>query len=171
MDIIVKESGRLSNSIEVFLDYARPIPLKPVEFDLSQAVDDVSELVSVNYPRVKLVKKYSEGNFITADIKKIDQVIWNLINNSVKAVNEEGIIEITIYAKDRDIYLSIKDNGVGIASSEMAKIFTPFYSKFSSGIGLGMAIVKRIIDEHNFDIKIISEKNIGTEVIICFKGS
>lgn len=171
MDIIVKESGRLSNSIEVFLDYARPIPLKPVDFDLSQAVDDVSELVSVNYPRVKLVKKYSEGNFITADIKKIDQVIWNLINNSVKAVNEEGIIEITIYAKDRDIYLSIKDNGVGIASSEMAKIFTPFYSKFSSGIGLGMAIVKRIIDEHNFDIKIISEKNIGTEVIICFKGS
>ncbi|MDQ1350362.1 MAG: Histidine kinase protein [Acidobacteriota bacterium] len=171
MDIIVKESGRLSNSIEVFLDYARPIPLKLVEFDLSQAVDDVSELIALNYPGVKLVKKYSEGNLITADIKKIDQVIWNLINNSVKAVNEDGVIEINIYGKDGEIYLSIKDNGVGIAGSEMARIFTPFYSKFSSGIGLGMAIVKRIIDEHNFDIKIISEKNIGTEVIICFKGS
>lgn len=171
MDIIVKESGRLSNSIEVFLDYARPIPLKPVEFDLAQAVDDVSELISLNYPGVKLIKKYSEGNMITADIKKIDQVIWNLMNNSVKAINEDGVIEINIYGKDGDIYLSIKDNGVGIAGSEMARIFTPFYSKFSSGIGLGMAIVKRIIDEHNFDIKIISEKNIGTEVIICFKGS
>lgn len=171
MDIIVKESGRLSNSIEVFLDYARPIPLKPMEFDLSQAVDDVSELVSLNYPGIKLVKKYSEGNMITADIKKIDQVIWNLINNSVKAINEDGVIEINIYRKEEDIYLSIKDNGVGIAGSEMERIFTPFYSKFSSGIGLGMAIVKRIIDEHNFDIKIISEKNIGTEVIICFKGS
>lgn len=171
MDIIVKESGRLSNSIEVFLDYARPIPLKLVELDLSQAVDDVSELISLNYPGVKLVKRYSEGNMITADIKKIDQVMWNLINNSVKAINEDGVIEINIYRKDGDIYLSIKDNGVGIASGEMERIFTPFYSKFSSGIGLGMAIVKRIIDEHNFDIKIISEKNIGTEVIICFKGS
>jgi two-component system sensor histidine kinase PilS (NtrC family) len=171
MDIIVKESGRLSNSIEVFLDYARPIPLKPVEFDLSQAVDDVSELISLNYPRVKLVKKYSEGNMITADIKKIDQVIWNLMNNSVKAINEDGVIEINIYWKDGNIYLAVKDNGVGIAGSEMERIFTPFYSKFSSGIGLGMAIVKRIIDEHNFDIKIISEKNIGTEVIICFKSS
>ncbi len=171
MDIIVKESGRLSNSIEVFLDYARPIPLKLMELDLSQAVDDVSELISLNYPKVKLVKKYSEGNMITADIKKLDQVIWNLINNSVKAINEAGVIEINIYGKDGAIYLSIKDNGVGIASGEMERIFTPFYSKFSSGIGLGMAIVKRIIDEHNFDIKIISEKNIGTEVIICFKSS
>lgn len=171
MDIIIKESGRLSNSIEVFLDYARPIPLKQAEFDLSQAVDDVSELISLNYPGIKLIKKYSEGNVITADVKKIDQVIWNLINNSVKAINKDGIIEINIYRRDEEIYLSIKDNGVGIASEEMEKIFTPFYSKFSSGIGLGMAIVKRIIDEHNFDIKIISEKNIGTEVIICFKGN
>ncbi|HLP48010.1 MAG TPA: ATP-binding protein, partial [Candidatus Kapabacteria bacterium] len=171
MDIIVKESGRLSNSIEVFLDYARPIPLIQVEFDLSQAVDDVVELISLNYPGIKVVKKYSEGNFILADMKKIDQVIWNLINNSVKAITEGGIIEINIYSRDDDIYLSIKDNGIGIARGEMEKMFTPFYSKFSSGIGLGMAIVKRIIDEHNFDIKIISEKNIGTEVIICFKGN
>lgn len=171
MDIIVKESGRLSNSIEVFLDYARPIPLIQVEFDLSQAVDDVVELISLNYPGIKVVKKYSEGNFILADMKKIDQVIWNLINNSVKAITEGGIIEINIYSRDEDIYLSIKDNGIGIARGEMEKMFTPFYSKFSSGIGLGMAIVKRIIDEHNFDIKIISEKNIGTEVIICFKGN
>lgn len=171
MDIIIKESGRLSNSIEVFLDYARTIPLQQGEFDLSQAVDDVSELISLNYPEIKLIKKYSEGNIITADVKKIDQVIWNLINNSVKAINKDGIIEINIYRRDEGIYLSIKDNGVGIASEEMEKIFTPFHSKFSSGIGLGMAIVKRIIDEHNFDIKIISEKNIGTEVIICFKGS
>ncbi|MCU0286262.1 MAG: ATP-binding protein [Acidobacteria bacterium] len=169
MDIIVKESGRLSNSIEVFLDYARPIPLNLVTFDLSQAVDDVVELITLNNPQIKMIKKYSEGNFITADMKKIDQVIWNLINNSIKAINEDGTIEINIYSRDQEIYLSINDNGIGIAGEEMEKIFTPFYSKFSSGIGLGMAIIKRIIDEHNFDIKIISEKNIGTEVIICFK--
>ena len=48
------------------------------------------------------------------------------------------------------------------------KIFTPFYSKFAFGIGLGMTIVKRIVDEHGFKMEIKSEKNLGTEVVICF---
>ncbi len=169
MDIIVKESTRLSHSIKVFLDYARTTPIEKVEFDLSRIIDDVAELVSLNHPEIKMVKKYGEGNVINADVKKINQVVWNLINNSVKALKNGGIIEVNIYKKDDIIYLSVKDNGVGIDSNDLEKIFTPFYSKFTSGIGMGMAIVKRIIDEHNFDIKIKSEKNIGTEVIICFK--
>jgi len=169
MDIIVKESTRLSHSIKVFLDYARTTPIEKVEFDLSLIIDDVAELVSLNHPEIKVVKKYSKGNVINADVKKINQVIWNLINNSVKALKNGGIIEVNIYKKDDIIYLSVKDNGVGIDSNDLEKIFTPFYSKFTSGIGMGMAIVKRIIDEHNFEIKIKSEKNIGTEVIICFK--
>ena len=169
MDIIVKESTRLSHSIKVFLDYARTTPLKKREFDLSRIIHDVAELVSLNHPEIKIVKKYSKGNVINADIKRINQVVWNLINNSVKALNNSGIIEVNIYKKGGIIYLSVKDNGVGIDSGDVSKIFTPFYSRFTSGIGLGMSIVKRIIDEHNFEIKIKSEKNIGTEVIICFK--
>lgn len=169
MEIIVKESNRLSNSIEVFLDYAKTTPLDLRQFDLTQMINDVTDLVSINHTGIKLVKKYSEGNIITADLRKIDQVIWNLINNAVKAVREEGVIEINIYDKEGNIFLSVKDNGVGIGPDEMKKIFVPFYSKFTSGIGLGMAVVKRIIDEHDFEIKINSEKDIGTEVIICFK--
>jgi len=169
MDIIVKESTRLSHSINVFLDYARSTPLKKTEFDLSRIIDDVAELVSLNHPEIKVVKKYSEGNIINADVKRINQVVWNLINNSVKALNNKGIIEVNIYKKSDIIYLSVKDNGVGIEGGDMSKIFTPFYSRFASGIGLGMSIVKRIIDEHNFEINIKSEKNIGTEVIICFR--
>jgi two-component system sensor histidine kinase PilS (NtrC family) len=171
MDIIVKESRRLSNSIEMFLDFAKPMPLNKTEVDLSKVVDDVTELVALNYPEVKLIKKYGKGNIITADHKKINQVIWNLINNSVKAVNDNGSIEVNIYRRrHREVCLSIKDNGVGIDSKEMGKIFTPFYSRFTSGIGLGMAIVKRIIDEHGFEMKIFSEKNIGTEVEVCFRN-
>ena len=60
--------------------------------------------------------------------------------------------------------------GNGIEADQLSKIFTPFYSRFSSGIGLGMALVKRIIDDHNFEIKINSQKNIGTEVTVCFKN-
>ena len=66
------------------------------------------------------------------------------------------------------MYLSIHDFGVGMDRSEVEKIFMPFYSKFAFGIGLGMNIVKRIVEEHGFKMEIKSEKNLGTEVVICF---
>jgi two-component system, NtrC family, sensor histidine kinase PilS len=169
MDIIVKESNRLSNSIEDFLEFTRVTPLEKSEMDISVLIDEILELVSIHNKEVTLIRKYAPGFIIQADVRKIKQILWNLINNSVKAVNAKGTIEINVYRKEEDIYLSIADNGVGIERNELPRIFTPFYSKFTSGIGLGMALVKRIIDEHNFEISIDSQKDIGTEVIICFK--
>lgn len=169
MDIIIKESERLSQSIEEFLSFSKTNPLQKTDIDLSVLVEDVTDLVALNHKKVTLVKKYHPGHIIHADMKNMKQLLWNLVNNSVKAVNGQGTIEINIYRKEEDVYLSVTDNGVGIGPNELSKIFTPFYSRFSSGIGLGMAVVKRIIDEHNFGIEISSQKNIGTEVTVCFK--
>jgi signal transduction histidine kinase len=145
------------------------MPLEKSKFDLAIVIDEMIELIKLNSKKVRFVKKYSKGNKIFADINKIKQLVWNLASNSVKAVNYNGIVQISIYDENGHINLSIKDNGIGIEKKELSKIFIPFYSKFSSGIGLGMAVIKRIIEEHNFDIKINSKKNIGTEVIVCFK--
>jgi len=169
MDIIVKESSRLSTSIEDFLEFTKITPLKKSEVDISCLVDEITELIAVHHKEVTLIKKYTPGYIIEADSKKIKQVLWNLVNNAVKAVNACGTIEINVYRKDEDIILTVSDDGIGIERNELPRIFTPFYSKFSSGIGLGMALVKRIIDEHKFEISIRSQKNIGTEVMICFK--
>jgi signal transduction histidine kinase len=170
MDIIIKESGRLSQSIEEFLSFTTTTPLQKTGIDLSALVEEITDLVALNYKNVVLVKKYHPGYFIRADAKYMKQLLWNLVNNAVKAVNGQGTIEINIYRNEEDVYLSITDNGIGIEASELSKIFTPFYSRFSSGIGLGMALVKRIIDDHNFEIKINSQKNIGTEVTVCFRN-
>lgn len=169
MNIIVKESNRLSKSVEEFLDFTKTTPLKKSEFNLSSLLDDIIDLIGFINKEINLIKKYNKKNFIYADRKKINQLIWNLINNSVKALSGKGNVEISIYLNDNNINLSIKDNGIGIEKGELSKIFVPFYSKFSSGIGLGMAIVKRIADEHDLEIKMNSKKNIGTEVIVCFK--
>jgi len=169
MEIIIKESQRLSQSIEDFLTFTKTTPLEKSDIDISNLVDDILDLVSLNHPQITLVKKYHPGYMVHADRKKIQQLLWNLVNNSVKAINNHGTVEINIYRKGTDIFLSITDDGVGIDTNELKRIFTPFYSKFSSGIGLGMALVKRIVDEHNFDIKVNSQKNIGTEVTVCFK--
>lgn len=169
MDIIVKESNRLSQAIEDFLAFTKTTPLERSQIDLSVIIEEVTDLVSLNHKEVAVVKKYSRGHVIDADIKKIKQMLWNLINNAVKAVNGRGTIEINIYRKNNHIYLSIADDGIGIEAAQLGKIFTPFYSNFTSGIGLGMTHVKRIVDEHNFKINVDSQKNIGTEVTICFK--
>ena len=169
MNIIVKESNRLSRSIEDFLDFAKITPLNKSDINLSKVIDDVIDLIILNNKKVNIIRKYNKGTIINGDLKKINQLLWNLITNSVKAVNGKGNIEVNIYGEDGNTNLSIKDNGIGMEKDEISKIFTPFYSKFSSGIGLGMAIVKRIVEEHNFDITINSQKNIGTEVTVCFR--
>lgn len=169
MDIIVKESNRLSGSIEDFLEFTKVTPLERSRFRLGELIDEIVELAAVNNREINIVKKISEHDLVDADRKKIEQLIWNLVNNSVKALNGRGVIEINVYDRDENTCLSIKDNGTGIDKNDLGNIFNPFYSKFTSGIGLGMAIVKRIVEEHRFEIELKSEKNIGTEVIIWFK--
>lgn len=171
MDIIVTESDRLSRSIEDFLDFTKVSPLKESKFDLSVITDEVVELIKSNIKKIKIIKKYNKNNIIRADIERVKQLIWNLVTNSVKSINEKGTIELNIYRQNGNIALSVKDSGVGMDKNEIDKIYTPFYSKFTSGIGLGMAIVRRIVEEHGFDIRLTSEKNIGTEVIVDFKSS
>lgn len=167
MNIIVTESERLSTSIEGFLDFAKTTPLKISEFDLSAMLDEVVDLVGFQKKKVRIIKQYNRKNMIQADQMKMKQVLWNLLNNAIKAIRKRGKIEINIYEEEGNVYLSLKDNGVGMSENELSKVFLPFYSRFTSGVGLGMAIVKRIADEHQFNISVKSEKDVGTEVILC----
>ncbi|HUU05288.1 MAG TPA: ATP-binding protein [Patescibacteria group bacterium] len=168
MNIIVKESDRLSAFIEEFLNFSRQSPLEISEFDLAGMVDDVVAMIAHNLDTVRFIKKYNPGSMVHADLKKIKQLLWNLLNNAVKALQERGEIEINLFQDAKAVYLSIHDFGVGMDRNEVEKIFMPFYSKFAFGIGLGMNIVKRIVEEHGFKMEIKSEKNLGTEVVICF---
>jgi len=168
MDIIVNESARLSAFIDEFLNFSKQAPLEISDFDLAPLLDEVVEMLSLNLHDVRFLKKYNRGHWIAADVKKIRQLVWNLLNNAVKAMNEKGEVEINLFREREAVTLSIKDFGIGMDSAELQKIFTPFYSKFAFGIGLGMPIVKQIVEEHGFTMEIKSEKKLGTEVVICF---
>jgi two-component system sensor histidine kinase PilS (NtrC family) len=171
MDIIITESNRLSMSIEEFLEFTKVNPIKKVKTNLSETIDDIIKLLGLNHKHVRFIRKYAAGETVVADPKQLKQLLWNLLNNAVKAVNGKGVVEVNIYRKADYLAASIKDNGRGMDPGEKKKIFNPFYSKFTSGIGLGMSIVRRIIEDHGFEIEINSEKNIGTEVIIHFSQS
>ncbi|MCI0471363.1 MAG: ATP-binding protein, partial [Candidatus Aminicenantes bacterium] len=137
MDIIVKESNRLSGSIEDFLEFTKVTPMERTRFHLGELIGEIMELAALNNREINIIKKIGEHDLVDADRKKIEQLIWNLVNNSVKALNGRGVIEINVYDRDEQICFSIKDNGTGIDRNDLGNIFNPFYSKFTSGIGLG----------------------------------
>ena len=171
MDIIVKESNRLSMSIDEFLNFSKNTPLKKSSFNLAALLDEILEILMVKNSYIRFVKKYGKAAAVIADRNKVEQLIWNLMNNAIKAVDRDGRVEVTIFNKKTGPCLSIKDNGVGMTKEDLQKVFIPFHSKFTSGIGLGMPIVKQIADDHQFEMSIQSQKGIGTEVSICLTKS
>ena len=102
--------------------------------------------------------------------------VWqNIISNAIKYTNENGTIEIKLYNQDNIVYIEFKDNGIGMDEETIKHIFDKFYqgdkTHSSKGNGLGLSIVKKIIEIHNGDILIESKKNIGTKFTIILKKS
>lgn len=112
---------------------------------------------------------------VSADRDKIEQVLYNLIDNAIKFSDIGSTIYITVYDKGDKIYVSIKDNGVGISSENIPKIFDRFYKLDSSrgkdktGTGLGLSIVKEILQYHNENITVVSTEGAGTEFVFSLK--
>ena len=104
---------------------------------------------------------------IQVDRHQIQQIITNLILNSIDAMDEKGSLTIkTFQANGNRIKISITDSGIGIAKEEMSKIFQPFYSTKESGTGMGLAICRSIINNHQGEIFVDSELGMGTTFTI-----
>lgn len=106
---------------------------------------------------------------VKADIGKIQQVLYNLIDNAIKFSNDNSSIEVETTVRHEKVFVSVKDHGVGIPKESQKKIWERFYKTDSSrgkdkrGTGLGLAIVKEIIQAHNEHINVISTEGVGTE--------
>lgn len=117
----------------------------------------------------------SEEIITSIDKEKIERVILNLLSNSIKFTNEKGKIEVYIKHDDKFIYITIKDNGIGIPKEKVDQIFHRFYqvdsilSRKSEGSGIGLCIVDEIIKMHGGKINIYSEENKGTTFEIVLK--
>ena len=109
--------------------------------------------------------------FVNADMTKIQQVLYNLIDNATKFSNPDSVIKIETSIKNEKVFISVKDSGVGIPADSLNKIWERFYKtdpsrgKDKKGTGLGLAIVKEIIQAHKQNINVISTEGAGTEFI------
>lgn len=108
---------------------------------------------------------------VSADMSKIQQVIYNLIDNAIKFSHHDSSITVETTVKNEKVFVSVKDSGVGIPKESLSKIWERFYKSDSSrgrdkkGTGLGLSIVREIIQAHNENINVISTEGVGTEFI------
>ena len=112
-----------------------------------------------------------ESLYVNADVGKIQQVLYNLIDNATKFSHNDASIKIETSIKNEKVLISVKDSGIGIPAESIKKIWDRFYKtdlsrgKDKRGTGLGLAIVKEIIQAHNEHINVISTEGVGTEFI------
>lgn len=176
LTIVREETIRLSRLVTDLLDLAK---MEAGEITLSFRVFNITELIRraiIKLESLIISKNIQiEANFgaedmpVLADSDAIERVIINLLHNAVKFSNDGGIIKISVEYFKEKLLVTIEDNGIGIDSDEISLIWDRFYKsdksrgRDKSGTGLGLAIIKSIINEHNQEIWVESELDMGTK--------
>ncbi|HMA54485.1 MAG TPA: ATP-binding protein [Acidobacteriota bacterium] len=171
MDIVLKESERVSHSLDQFLDFA--LPSKQV-FSMISLPDILDETLKILRSGGELNGKVEiTGNFLSSDIRyygnagQFKQIFWNLIKNSLKAMPEGGCLRLDMSRpRPKEVRIAVADTGRGMTAQDKEHLFEPFYSGFATGRGLGLAVVRKIVDDYDGRIDVRSEPGQGTEILI-----
>lgn len=171
----IKVSGlNLLEMINEILDMskieANAVKLNLREFEISQAVDEASNIIKplLLNKNIKLSKNI-ENFIIKADYQKFQQILFNLLSNAIKFTPHNGKITISTAKKGGKLILSVKDNGIGIAKKNQSKIFKKFEQIGEScqpSTGLGLAITKELVKLHKGKIYVKSALKKGAEFIV-----
>lgn len=146
--------------------------LKRTNFDINSTIREVCAANENNCRRKNIHFELTfedESEMVNADHAKIQQVLYNLIDNAIKFSNQDGIIYITTGIRQRKVFISVKDTGIGIPKQSIKKIWDRFYKsdlsrgKDRTGTGLGLSIVREIIQAHGETIDVVSTEGAGAE--------
>jgi two-component system sensor histidine kinase PilS (NtrC family) len=173
MDIVLRESERLNDTIKSFLAYARPQRLAVARLDVRRVVQDTALLLrnssDVRDDHVVDVDVPGEPVWYEADENQIRQIVWNLATNGLRAMASGGRLVLSAHDEpDRDggafLSLTVRDEGCGIAADQLDGLFQPFRSSFEGGTGLGLATVHRIVTDYKGHVHVSSTTGAGTTV-------
>ena len=176
--IVLNETDRLiklTNSLLTLNNLnTKGMILEKTNFDINQVIRNTV----IAFEPACIVKKIAVEIVLTddimivnADMGKIQQVLYNLLDNAIKFSPNNSIIKIETYERHHKIFISIKDHGIGIPKDSLKQIWSRFYKtdlsrgKDKKGTGLGLSIVKEIIQSHNENINVISTEGVGTEFV------
>lgn len=165
---IVDETTRITRSLRGLLDFSRPLRVEKTEIDINEMIEDITGKAKFTIGNKDIkIKKALEKELprVKADKNQIEESISNIIINAIQAITGSGEIYVRTRSKSELIIIEISDNGPGIPKENLEKIFLPFYSSkgYGKGTGLGLTIVKRILEEHGGSIKVHSLQGKGTD--------
>ena len=172
MDIVLRESERLNNTIRSFLAYARPQRFQIARFDARRALNDAALLLRNSSElldgHVIVVDVAETELWYEADEGQIKQIIWNLATNGLRAMPHGGELRLSgaVDPASEGVVLTVHDAGIGIPAEELDALFQPFHGSFAKGSGLGLAIVHRIATDYNGEIRVSSQQGKGTSVSV-----
>lgn len=168
-DIIIDSAEHMQVIVHDVLDFAKPVRLDMKEHDAGTIVGRACSACQVKAQEegvVLLLDLPTEPVVLPIDSSHFERALVNLINNAVEASHKGDAVEVRAALQDNRTVITIKDSGEGMDSETVENIFIPFYTKKSSGTGLGMAISKKVIEGHHGSINVYSRKGAGTEVVV-----
>jgi signal transduction histidine kinase len=163
---IKSEIQRVSRYAESFLAYGRPLEINAKPTDIVQLIETILELVMAKAQKDNIVIERDFGPLpeILVDPDLIKTCLYNIILNAFQAMPEGGKLVVRTKIVDTKCYLSVEDTGEGIPEDRLVRIFDPFFTTKAGGLGLGLALTKRVMEEHKGKVDIKSTVGIGTTV-------
>ncbi|MCR5670453.1 MAG: GHKL domain-containing protein [Butyrivibrio sp.] len=178
LGIVINETDRLTKLTNEMLTLnnmsTKGMLLDKSDFDINAVIRSVAESFegTCRQKRIAIELVLTDDKMlVNADMSKIQQVLYNLIDNAIKFSHHDSSIKIETTEKHSKVFVSVKDSGIGIPKEDQKLIFDRFYKtdlsrgKDKKGTGLGLAIVKEIVKAHDENINVISTAGVGTEFI------
>jgi signal transduction histidine kinase len=173
---ISTEVNRLSALVSRFLDFARPLRIETRACSVPEIVDRALRAVAANWggPEIRIERQFQRDlPYAAVDENLCEQVFVNLVQNAYDAMSESGgrlHISIALGARGerRGIEVRVADSGPGIPAELREHIFNPFFTTKKSGVGLGLSIVSKIVDEHRGSIELLDGQPVRGESGACF---
>ncbi len=168
-EIILKETERLEKFLFNVMDLTKPPELVKKLNDINKVIKDTVELLKNLFQerKIRIFEKFDPDlPLFNSDFNQMKQTILNLLQNAIDATPSDGTIELSTKCNSKNIIISLRDNGSGIADSDIEKIFDPFFTTKVTGVGLGLSIVHKIIKDHNGEINVKNRETGGAEFII-----
>lgn len=167
LEYILEEIERIDNIVKGLMDFARPTTLNLQQQPLAPILQSVLALMKANleHHHIKVLSDFSPDlTDFQFDPDKIKQAFMNVVLNAMEAMPEGGTLTVSTFKQENTVCLKIMDTGIGISEEDIEHLFEPFFTRKDKGTGLGLANVKRILEEHEGNIEIDSTLGEGTTV-------
>jgi signal transduction histidine kinase len=163
-DIVQREADRLNDLVGDMLELSRARPPQPETVDVAELAHEVVTLASRSGRGgdVEVVYRGLDRAQVSVDPSQFRQVLWNLVRNAVQASSSGGTVTVRVdESTDDKLAIEVSDHGAGIPSDQLDRLFDAFYTTRTHGTGIGLAVVKRIVQDHGFVLEVESPPGDG----------